>query len=101
MKKILLCFEPYERLCLLTEWDFIGNSALLKSIHEFEFRTIKILHIITANKLQGKKPNLFSFVFSPVWAQVMNYLGQVPTMGTSHFCSISWLVHIHVAIKHF
>lgn len=39
MKKSCCGLEPCEQLCLLTEWDFINNSALLKGIYEFEFRT--------------------------------------------------------------
>lgn len=39
MKKSCSGFEACEQLCLLTEWDFISNSALLEGIYEFEFST--------------------------------------------------------------
>lgn len=61
-------------------------------------QTTKILHAVTADKLQGKKK--FTFPICPFsclctgLAQAMNYLGQVHTMGRSNFCSISWLVPI-------
>lgn len=44
--------------CLLAEWDFVGNSTLLQANIFMNLNSdhpTKILHIITTDKLQGKK----------------------------------------------
>lgn len=51
--------------CILTEWDFVGNSALLKANIFMNLNSdhpTKILYIITTDKLQGK--NLYFLPFS-------------------------------------
>lgn len=65
----------------------------------------KILHTITADKLQGKKnlyfPHLSFHLSGHRLSTSYESAWSGPTMGTNHFCSISWLVYVYVAIKHF
>lgn len=67
-------------------------------------QTTEILHTITADKLQGKNlyfPHLSIPLSVHRFGTSCGLAWSGPYNGNKPFLFISWLVHVHVAIKHF